>query len=61
MAAGFLVGGEASLSFALLGARRAIFRAVVEDIVRPNVTGCLCCILRLFVNAVTCKLERPAR
>ena len=57
----FLVGGEASVSFALLGARRAILRAVVVDIVRPIVTGCLCYILRFFLNTVTCNLERPAR
>ena len=61
VAASFLVAGEATVSFALLGARRTILRAVVVDIVRPIVTGCLCCILRLFLNTVTFKLERLAR
>ena len=61
VAASIVVAGGGTVSFALLGARWTILRGVVVDIVRPIVTGCLCCILRLFLNTVTCKLERPAR
>ena len=61
VAASVVVAGGGTVSFALLGARWTILRAVVVDIVRPIVTGCLCCIPRLFSNTVICKLERPAR
>ena len=38
-----------------------IHRPVVVPYLQSHVTGCLCRILRLFVSAVTCKLERLAR
>ena len=37
-----------------------IHRPVVVPYLQSHVTGCHCCVSRLFVNAVTCKVERLA-
>ena len=77
VAPGFLVGAESFVSFAGFRARWTFLRVVVVSFMRSESSDVCCgviacqgrtfvfeglgCILRLFVNAVTCKLERLAR